>query len=98
MQPTRSFSCPLEPRRRAVTFGIAAILAGATATYRGVFAQPAHLRIGGTGMALAAIRRLGDALIIAQPDLAVTVLPSLGTGGGLARGAVRRNRHRARRA
>jgi phosphate transport system substrate-binding protein len=42
------------------------------------------LRIGGTGMALAAMRQIGDAFTAARPQTTVTILPSLGTGGGLA--------------
>jgi phosphate transport system substrate-binding protein len=41
------------------------------------------LRVGGTGMALASMRSLGTALTARNPDLAVEVLPSLGSGGGL---------------
>jgi phosphate transport system substrate-binding protein len=42
------------------------------------------LRIGGTGMALATMRQLGAAFMAARPGVAFDVLPSLGTGGGLA--------------
>ena len=42
------------------------------------------MRIGGTGMALAAMRQIGDAFTAAQPHTTVKILPSLGTGGGLA--------------
>ena len=42
------------------------------------------MRIGGTGMALAAMRQIGDAFTATQPHTTVKVLPSLGTGGGLA--------------
>ncbi|MFD2184480.1 substrate-binding domain-containing protein [Rhodoplanes azumiensis] len=41
------------------------------------------VRIGGTGMALAAIREIGDAFTAAAPGTLVEVLPSLGTPGGL---------------
>jgi phosphate transport system substrate-binding protein len=44
----------------------------------------ALLRIGGTGMALSTMRQIGDAFVATRPDVAVKVLPSLGTGGGLA--------------
>ena len=41
------------------------------------------LRIGGTGMALAAMQQAGAGLGETEPDLKVSVLPSLGTPGGL---------------
>ncbi|NVO17587.1 MAG: hypothetical protein HXX10_26460 [Rhodoplanes sp.] len=49
----------------------------------GVAAGDAPLRIGGTGMALAAMRQIGDSLRTAAPDIRVEVMPSLGTPGGL---------------
>ena len=51
---------------------------------RALAGEPALLRIGGTGMALATMRRIGDEFMATRPDVAITVLPSLGTGGGLA--------------
>lgn len=41
------------------------------------------VRVGGTGMALAAMRHLGDSLRAVEPDVVVEVLPSLGTPGAL---------------
>lgn len=41
------------------------------------------VRIGGTGMALAAMQQAGNALSALEPTVRVTVLPSLGTPGGL---------------
>jgi phosphate transport system substrate-binding protein len=41
------------------------------------------VRIGGTGMALAAMQQAGTALSAVEPTIRVTVLPSLGTPGGL---------------
>lgn len=41
------------------------------------------VRVGGTGMALAAMQQLGDSLTALEPSLRVEVLPSLGTPGGL---------------
>lgn len=41
------------------------------------------VRVGGTGMALAAVQRLGQQLSAANPDIVVEVLPSLGTPGGI---------------
>ncbi|GFO55104.1 phosphate ABC transporter substrate-binding protein [Geomonas sp. Red276] len=42
------------------------------------------VRIGGTGSALPSLRLLGEAFSAAHPDISVQVLPSLGSGGGLA--------------
>jgi len=50
-----------------------------------------ELKIGGTGGALGAMRLIGDAFTALNPDIRVTVLPSLGSGGGIKaaiRGAV----------
>jgi phosphate transport system substrate-binding protein len=41
------------------------------------------VRIGGTGMALAAMQIAGERLKATEPDVNTTVLPSLGTPGGL---------------
>jgi phosphate transport system substrate-binding protein len=41
------------------------------------------VRIGGTGMALAAMQSAGEGLAATQPDISTKVLPSLGTPGGL---------------
>jgi phosphate transport system substrate-binding protein len=41
------------------------------------------VRIGGTGMALAAMAQIGEGLTSADPSIRVEVLPSLGTPGGL---------------
>ncbi len=51
-------------------------------------AQPARaddnvVRIGGTGMALAALEQIGTNLTAAEPDIRVQVLPSMGTSGGI---------------
>jgi phosphate transport system substrate-binding protein len=46
--------------------------------------EAALLRIGGTGMALATMRQIGAEFVATRPDVAIKVLPSLGTGGGLA--------------
>ncbi|HET6196651.1 MAG TPA: substrate-binding domain-containing protein [Acetobacteraceae bacterium] len=70
---------PLLLHRRAVMLGPAATLAlGAPA--RG----EVLLRVGGTGMALAAMRQIADDFAASDPPATVKVLPSLGTGGGLA--------------
>jgi phosphate transport system substrate-binding protein len=47
-------------------------------------AQSADLvRVGGTGMALGALRALGERFAASEPSLTVEVLPSLGTPGGI---------------
>jgi phosphate transport system substrate-binding protein len=66
--------------RRAAIYGSLALVA---TSHRVLSAEPVLLRIGGTGMALATMRQIGDAFMAAQPEVAVKVLPSLGTGGGL---------------
>lgn len=73
------------PSRRVI---LARATAAAFATLiipsrRSMAVEHTQLRIGGTGMALATMRRIADAFTAAQPDVTVNVLPSLGTGGGL---------------
>ena len=59
-------------------------------------AQPALadgtvVRVGGTGIALAAMQQVGASLTAAEPGIRVEVLPSMGTPGGikaLAEGAI----------
>ncbi len=41
------------------------------------------VRIGGTGMALAALQQVGASLTATDPAIAVDVLPSMGTSGGI---------------
>jgi len=55
-----------------------AILAVAAAS-----AQAQELKIGGTGAALGTMQRLGQAFARNHPDTRVTVLPSMGSGGGI---------------
>jgi phosphate transport system substrate-binding protein len=45
--------------------------------------QAETIRIGGTGIGLAAMRRVGESLIAKDPSVRVDVLPSLGTPGGI---------------
>jgi phosphate transport system substrate-binding protein len=63
---------------------LAGSLAVASASGPAASAEPKPLRIGGTGMALATIRTISKAFEASESDIAVEVLPSLGTGGGLA--------------
>ena len=46
-------------------------------------ADGAVVRIGGTGIALAAMQQVGASLTAAEPGLRVEVLPSMGTPGGI---------------
>lgn len=46
-------------------------------------AETAALTIGGTGAALATVAIIGDAFAAQQPGIAVKVLPSLGSNGGI---------------
>ncbi|SDD65729.1 PstS family phosphate ABC transporter substrate-binding protein [Rhodospira trueperi] len=46
-------------------------------------AAETEIRVGGTGGALAAISQLGEHYAASRPDVTVTVLPSLGSGGGI---------------
>jgi phosphate transport system substrate-binding protein len=77
---------PRTLRRRATIAAIAATGASALIGSPSCASvpEPDLLRIGGTGMALATMRQIGNAFVGAQPDMAVRVLPSLGTGGGVA--------------
>jgi phosphate transport system substrate-binding protein len=73
-------------RRRAAMAGLAvtALTAVCGSPRAAPAAEPAMLRIGGTGMALATMRQVGEAFAAIWPEATVEVLPSLGTGGGLA--------------
>lgn len=75
---------------RAWISGVATVFAAVLGLSTAAFAQE-FLRIGGTGMGLALTESIGEALNAADPAVAVTVLPSLGTPGGikaLASGAI----------
>jgi phosphate transport system substrate-binding protein len=46
-------------------------------------ADGAVVRVGGTGIALAALQQVGASLTAAEPGIRVDVLPSMGTPGGI---------------
>jgi len=62
----------------------ASVVAAAGAPGSADSAELKSLRIGGTGMALAAIKTISKTFAANEPNIVVDVLPSLGTGGGLA--------------
>jgi phosphate transport system substrate-binding protein len=67
----------------------AALMLGAAT--QPVLAEPNTVRIGGTGIALAALREVATSLTAIDPAIQVDVLPSMGTPGGikaLAEGAI----------
>ncbi|MEP0325240.1 PstS family phosphate ABC transporter substrate-binding protein [Bauldia litoralis] len=68
--------------RRPRAAAIAAVLL-ASVTGSAVSAEPAQIRIGGTGSALGGLQLLVPAFNAANPDFELTVLPSLGSGGGI---------------
>lgn len=84
MAKSPPFACYGISRRRITIGGLAAFLSSAAAFRRVQSREAALLRIGGTGMALATMQQIGDAFTAAYPEVSVKVLPSLGTGGGLA--------------
>jgi phosphate transport system substrate-binding protein len=78
---------PQTVRRRTLIGGITALFAF-SAAHRDVRADdPAVLRIGGTGMALATMGQIGDAFLDEDHAATVKVLSSLGTSGGLSAAA-----------
>ncbi len=63
------------------------VIAGAMVAALAGFGAPAAaetVRVGGTGFAIALMRALGERVSAARPDIETTILPSLGSGGGLA--------------
>ena len=70
-------------------FAAAALMIGTAA--QPSFAEQNTVRIGGTGIALAALREVATSLRTIEPGIEVDVLPSMGTPGGikaLAEGAI----------
>ncbi|MBK5960608.1 hypothetical protein CCR97_20740 [Rhodoplanes elegans] len=82
MSPVGLASAAFVPRRTACRGLFVAALALASWVAPAAAAADV-VRIGGTGMALAAMREIGAAFTAAEPGTIVEVLPSLGTPGGL---------------
>ena len=59
------------------------VLAFALSVLAPIAVHAQTLQIGGTGGGLATLRQLGDAFVAETPGMSVTVLPSLGSNGGL---------------
>ena len=77
-----SMNSPALLSSRSLSLAIAGIML-CTASHAGIAAEDGVVRIGGTGMALAAMRQVGERLRAGDPTIGVEVLPSLGTPGGL---------------
>ena len=80
---------PPTVRRRPAMCALTAtaFLALVGVSRRAAAGEPTLLRIGGTGMALATMRQISEEFGATPPGVAIKVLPSLGTGGGLAAAA-----------
>lgn len=58
-------------------------IASTALLFTGGAAAAETIRIGGTGAALGAMQRVAESFMKNNPDVKVTVLPSLGSGGGI---------------
>ena len=74
--PIATRHCPLDHWRHLLA-AAALVLGGATAV------KAEEIRIGGTGSALGTMRLLGAAFAKSHPDIKITVLFSMGSGGGI---------------
>lgn len=68
---------------RARAFAIAVAIANALLPGYSGSAHADELRIGGSGAALGTMRLLADAFSVKNPEVRITVAPSLGSGGGI---------------
>lgn len=75
--PTFSQPVLLAPRRQWFLAFAALLLSGAAQS------QTVELRVGGTGAALGTVALLAQAYAKAAPGVNITVLPSMGSGGGI---------------
>jgi phosphate transport system substrate-binding protein len=75
--PVSELDQPRSPLRWARISCVIVALAAAAST------QAQEIRIGGTGAALGTMQMLAQAYAKTQPDANITVLPSMGSGGGI---------------
>ncbi|MEZ5592967.1 MAG: substrate-binding domain-containing protein [Gammaproteobacteria bacterium] len=75
----RTLQCTLKDLR----YSLAAAAVMLASLLTPAYAQTEAFRIGGTGGALATLQLLADAYSQIHPEIEITVLPSLGSGGGI---------------
>lgn len=84
LRPSRCRVTSADLARRDIMRMAAALSAAATGVVcPALAADPDCVRIGGTGMALATMRVIGQDFTAGEPGTTVDVMPSLGTSGGL---------------
>jgi len=74
---------PVSKHRELSRLGRACAIALALVLGSAAGAAAEDLRIGGTGAALGTMRLLADEFTAANPDIRITTVPSLGSGGGI---------------